>query len=154
MYYCNAECRTLHRRQHQSDCGFLRNKDAQSNFIERLQLFVKNNPLANVSENAIQGEEKINFSKLKFSSFFDGSALYDSDVIEYKAYTNAIDIEGCHSVWNGMGQGLYLPVTLLKNSCRPNSYHIFRGTTLELRATRNIFDDEEITYCRADLTFM
>ena len=44
-----------------------------------------------------------------------------------------------------IGIGLYVPISGLKHSCRPNASYVFKGKRLEIRAMRNIAEGEDVT---------
>ena len=51
----------------------------------------------------------------------------------------------------GIGLGLYIPITGLKHSCRPNASYVFKGKRLEVRAMRDIAEGEDVTIDLADV---
>ena len=53
-----------------------------------------------------------------------------------------------------MGFGLYVPLTGLKHSCRPNTAFVFKGKKLEVRAMRDIAGGEDVTIARGHLMML
>ena len=49
------------------------------------------------------------------------------------------------------GLGLFVPISGLKHSCRPNASYVFKGKKLEVRPLRDIAEGEDVTIDLADL---
>ena len=50
-----------------------------------------------------------------------------------------------------LGYGLYVPITGLKHSCRPNASYVFKGKKLEVRALKDIANGEEVSIDLIDI---
>jgi hypothetical protein len=62
----------------------------------------------------------------------------------YKANYNAKDRNVPKML---VGFGLFLAFSLMNHSCDANSFHVFYGTSIVIRARRPIKKGEEITFC-------
>lgn len=58
--------------------------------------------------------------------------------------TNSISVDDDVTQQNSIGTGLYIKAAVFNHSCYPNAHWIFLGSKVEVRATRDILEQEEV----------
>ena len=90
-------------------------------------------------------------------------AAYDLSMLADWSNFSAVDVQSLVSLFHKIrksflliergqiGLGLYVPISGLKHSCRPNTSYVFKGKKVEVRAMRDIAEGEDVTIDLADL---
>src|SRR6218665_364357 len=168
MYYCNSDCQRRHWKDpHKTECLWLL-ETKKLIYTSRLNHYLENNPSALKQHCSIENEN-VSFT---ISDLDDNDAK--TEILKRISYTGLSDYEFeesfndktrrclmnslfilCPDPFmydNKMGTGLYLSVMKLEESYfKPNTYYIFNGSTLQLRAMRDIRSDEAIIVYHFDI---